>query len=470
MRVFQRQIQYAIGLGMMVLSASCSNRVLCDPGSYDRGVGECPADRYAIKVSLAADRTDLRVPAGLPVQIQAMATDINQVFRVKQVQSVQLDIDGATITDVQHTLDEAAQSAVVTRSPEQLKLGALRATVTLSGLAPGQTDGRHRVFRSPKLGPAEEVTGMTTSSNRSGTVTGRAVVQIASPVGVPGQLLALEEVTAGGMQLRWLDLYAQGADTALVHANNAQWQLTQNKLQQGPTAQEILVQGAVVIYDYDAGTKRVDLALQPLLGNVQSGLSNVDSTIPTDATTLAGCSEESVILLARPSAVLGYRIDPATGSVPIAGIGSVTTQGTAVIATRDALGAAPSQRSADYFAVVWEGSGKGTLLKLARTAGMPTRLEVGPDVSGVVGGLAPTAAALADLDSDGLQDLILAAADGTLMWSPQHPDTSFALATSLGVTAPGATSISVGDVNLDGLPDVAVATKAKRLMIFRNQP
>lgn len=469
MHSFQRQLLSSVGLGMMAFSASCSTLVLCDPSSYDRGVGQCPAELYALKVSLDKDRTDLRIPAGFPVHIQAMATDSNREFKVKQIMEVQLNIDGATFGDIQHTLDEAAQSAVVNRSPEQLKLGALRATVTLPGLAAVQTDGLHRVFRSPKLvAQAEEVTGMTTSSNRSGTVTGRAVVQIASPVGMPGQLLALEEVTAGGMQLRWLDLYAQGANNALVHANNTQWQLTQNYLQQGPAAQEILIQGAVVIYDSYGG--RLDLALQPLQGNVQRGLSSVEPTVPVDATTLAGCSEESVILLASPKAVLAYSMDPATGAVPIASIGSVVTQGTAVIATRDALGTAPSQRSADYFAVVWEGSGKGTLLKLAKTAGMATGIEVGPDVSSVAGGKGAIAAALADLDSDGLQDLILAAADGTLLWSPQHPDTSFALAEPLGVSVPGATSISVGDVNLDGLPDVAVATKDKRLMIFRNQP
>ncbi|HRI52742.1 MAG TPA: VCBS repeat-containing protein [Pseudomonadota bacterium] len=470
MRGLQRRMKYAVGLGMMVLSASCANQVLCELGTYDRGFGQCPAERYALKVSLATDRTDLRSPASLPIQIQAIATDINQVFRVKQVKSVQLDLDGTTVTDVQHTLDEAAQSAVVTRSPEQLKLGALRATVMLDGLAPSQTDGLHRVFRSPKLAPAVEVTGMTTSTNRSGTVTGRATVQVASPVGVPGQLLALEEVTAGGMQLRWLDLYAQGADSALVHANNSQWQVTQDKLQQGPAAQEVLVQGAVVIYDYYGMTNRVDLALQPLLGNVQAGLSAVESRIPTDALTLAGCSEESVILLARPSEVLAFQTNPGTGSVAVAHLASVATQGTAVIATRDALGAAPSQRSADYFAVVWDGSGKGTLLKLVKAAGIATGVEMGPDVSGAAGGRGPIAAALADLDSDGLQDLILAAADGTLMWSPQHPDKSFALAEPLGVAAPRATSISVGDVNLDGLPDVAVATSDKRLLIFRNEP
>lgn len=469
MHSLKRQMKAVVGLSML-LSASCSTLVLCDPGSYSRGVEQCPTDRYALKLTLAADRTDLRAPSDLPVLIQASATDIVHDFEVRQIKSVQLDIDGAAVTDIRHTFDEATQHVIVNRSPEQLKLGALRVTVALPVLPAVQTDGLHRVFRAPRLvATGDEVTGTMTSSNRSGTVTGRAAVQVASPVGAPGQLLALEEVMVGGQPFRWLDLYDQGSGTTLVHANNAQWQLTQNYLQQGPLAQERLIQGAVVIYDYDAVTKRVDLALQPLQGSALSGLSKVEPRLPADATALAGCSEEPVVLLANPSAVSAYLTDPSGGAQPLVQIGAFTTQGPAVIAARDTQGAVPTQRSVDYFAVVWEAGGKGTLLKLARTASRPTGIEVGPDVSSV-GEPGVIAAALADLDSDGLQDLVLAAADGTLKWSPQHSDTSFAAATPLGVVVPKAVSISIGDVNQDGLPDVAVATTDKRLLIFRNQP
>jgi hypothetical protein len=69
-----------------------------------------------------------------------------------------------------------------------------------------------------------------------------------------------------------------------------------------------------------------------------------------------------------------------------------------------------------------------------------------------------------------LQDLIMASMTGELSWSPQRPDGSFLPAEPLGVSAAGATSISVGDVNGDGLPDVLAATGALGVQVFLNQP
>jgi hypothetical protein len=382
--------------------------------------------------------------------------------------SVDLDIDGVSKVGVTNTVNEEQRRVLVSRDPEQLALGALQATVALPGLTPAQTTKPHRVFRSPKFGPVEMVAWTNVNPNRSGLVNGRTAVQIASPVGMPPQLLVTEQITFGGNQYRWLDLYAQGQGGMLGYANSPQWTPTQNKLQE--TAQALLsfIPGAIVIYDFNMATNRLDLKVQALQGTSQSGLS-LTETIPADASAQAACSEEPVVLLASSHDINAFYIDPILGHKTVTNIWMhQTPKGMAVIAARDAQGTAPSNRSTDYFAVAWEPD-RGTLFTLVSNAGVPTGLMPGPDVTsaGVPG---VTAAALADLDSDGLQDLIIAQADGTLMWSPQQPDRSFPPASSLCISAPGASSISIGDINGDQLPDLAVATSSHQLLIFRNQP
>ena len=120
--------------------------------------------------------------------------------------------------------------------------------------------------------------------------------------------------------------------------------------------------------------------------------------------------------------------------------------------------------------MVWDsGSGRPQLIKLVKSGGIPTKLVIG-SASDVVVAKGLTAAALADLDSDGLQDLIVAQADGTLAWSPQLPDGSFGALTTLGVSVPeGITSISVGDISGDKLPDVVVGCKDGKLRVLYNQ-
>jgi hypothetical protein len=251
----------------------------------------------------------------------------------------------------------------------------------------------------------------------------------------------------------------------LGYANELAWKPTTLKLQESSTALLTFAQGAVITYDTVKANK---LAVVPVSGMAQPSF---DTNIPVDAQALAACGEEPAFLLARANEVRAFRVDAAAATVSY--LGSLITTGLPVIAARDVMALVPDQRSSDYFGVVWENEngGKGTLLKLAKTPmGVPSGIAAGPDVTGI--GVGPvSAAALADLDSDGLQDLIVVkSADGALQWSPQHPDGSFAAAMALGMSTLGATSVSVGDINGDTLPDLAIATSDKRLLIFRNQP
>jgi hypothetical protein len=113
------------------------------------------------------------------------------------------------------------------------------------------------------------------------------------------------------------------------------------------------------------------------------------------------------------------------------------------------------------------------LVSLVRSGTAPSAVTATSIGTTVTGGQAVTALALADLDSDGLQDIVLGRTDGTLEWSPQLPDGSFARATALRLpkTLPAgtyATRLSVGNVTGDSAPDLAVATKTNQVFVYQN--
>ena len=66
----------------------------------------------------------------------------------------------------------------------------------------------------------------------------------------------------------------------------------------------------------------------------------------------------------------------------------------------------------------------------------------------------------------------MAKPDGALLYSPQAPDGTFLQPVPLGIKQPDAKSISVGDLNQDGLPDLAVATNIDNghTYVYFNQP
>lgn len=477
MKTLFRDIQVLTTGGLMLASTSCSN-LLCERDNYRSGVGECAAERYVIQVSITEPRINLRDTAAMPIHVGARARDTNTVFNLAGEPDTKLAFDGKTFADVEPTpvkIGPDGQSVLVSRSPALFKPGELQAEVTLPGLPPAQSGRLHRAFWAPMPGTPEPVlpgTAGMTNPHRTGLVKGRVSVQIASPIGQPGQVLITETFEFLSKPGRWLDLYALGGDGMLGYADSADWQLTQNKLSEGADAQLVLIPGAVVIYDAVVSMATKDLAILPLKGTRQSGLSKIEPQVPADATSLAGCSEEPVILLARAGEVRVFRMDANPAQRPVTHVYSLQVNGTPVIAARDALGAAPALRSDEYFAAVFESGGKVTLLKLTKAAGVVTGVEP-VQLPSELGAASITAAALADLDSDGLQDLLVAQADGTLAWSPQNPDKTFPALSALGPNVPkvpGTTSISVGDLNQDKLPDIAVATKDQGAFIFRNKP
>jgi hypothetical protein len=273
--------------------------------------------------------------------------------------------------------------------------------------------------------------------------------------------------------VRWLELFGRAATGAgLDYDNSASWATLQLKMQEPATALLATAKEVLAIYDRDSSSGRNDLSIIPYFGSRQSQLSKNEPLIPEQATAIAACAEESVLAIAVSGEVRFFAIDPAQSNV-VRSLVTRAVPGVAapVLAMRDIRGAIPKQPSQKYIAAVADGGGKITLIPLVGTGSTATL-----DLNGAFtpnGTWQVRALALADLDSDGLQDLVLAAPDGRLSWLPQEPDGSFReTALDLGISVADAASLSVGDLNGDLVPDLAVATTAAAggtVTVFWNQ-
>lgn len=336
------------------------------------------------------------------------------------------------------------------------------------------SSGRHRVFRSPAFDRLP-VQVLDYAMNPFGPtpVVGRTAVQVGSPIGGSRQIMITEQFLLGIEPRRWMDLYGSNGQGKLDYVQSSEWGLTRQQLADPVDAQLVLLRGSVAIYRTDSVTMRKDLTLLPLGGSRQPGLSLSEPKIPSDGKRLAGCAEESVVAISRPGSVLFFQTD-AKSAKPAQYIGELSAMGDPVIATRDISSTLPSGTSKKYFAVLADAGGNVTLVELLRSGQIPNAVTSTPIGSVVTGGKAVSALALADLDSDGLQDIVLARSDGSIAWSPQHPDGSFSAATALKLSSAipsGAqvTGLSVGDVVRDSAPDLAVATDASQVLIYSNQ-
>ncbi len=476
-----------IGLAGLESLSGCSVP-LCDSSSYAGGTKICAASDWDLSVAMTQQnavtgqqepRFDVR-RKDEPLLLSVVAARKSGGTRstLSEVPLVEESQDGATFRSVSATMGMDKQSLLLLPRTRDQDLGPLEVQVTLpvspeqEGTLSARTGGR--VFRSPIFWDPPQALDNQRNPFGMTPVKGRTGVQVASPYGGKGQLLVSEQYLFGVDDRRWLDLYAANAKGEVDYYTSASWDLVQQQLVEATDAQLVLVKGAVMIYQTDSMSGRRELSLLPLSGARKSGLSG----IPSNAKRLAGCAEDSVVALARPSEVLFFQTNPASMTAPIQALGMLSFPGTAepVIATRDISAGSGVTTSKQYYAVIADAMGNLTLVELIRSGQVPSAVTSKPIGNAVTGGSAVTALALADLDSDGLQDIILATKDGALSWSPQQPDGSFKLAEPLSVRVPltmgsGAFPIglSVGDVTGDDIPDLAVATSEQRVFVYKNQ-
>lgn len=360
---------------------------------------------------------------------------------------------------------------------EQLGKIEVRVSVKDQPALPIRSVGQYRVFRSPRL---DQFQAVSYASNPLGPtpIVARTSVQVGSPVAGPGTILITEQYMFGIDPRRWLDLFAPDQTGTLNYdQSSAAWNSTKSMLVEPTDAQLVLASGVVFMYRTDGVTLRKDLAMLPVGGARSSGLSRAEPNIPADGLRLAGCAEDTVLALSRPGAVLFFQTDPKNSMKPVRYLDTLPVTGVSVLATRDVAAAIPANTSIKYFAVVANGTGSLTLVRLIGSgadAKVDTSTSLGSEVTG---GLAVTALALADLDSDGLQDIVLGRDDGSIEWSPQLPSSTEApiferaQPLSLAKPLPGgsyATGLSVGNIVGDAAPDLAVATNKSQVFIYSN--
>ncbi len=446
-------------------SSGCSQ--VCGPLEYPEG-GSCSAG-LTTRVSTDSTRIDLRDPnQTLTLKIDVRRTKTDHPLKLFGAPGVELAQDGGASQAVQVALGDENRSVIIARSPEQLRLGAVDATVTIGDLPPALLEAAMegterlvpRVYRKPQFQMSPDITlPVGVVGPRSGSIRGRTAVQVAGPFGEPGRLLVTATADTVVGAVRWQELFSAQPGSKLGYDSAGVWPTEQLKQQEGPTALLALGKGAVLIYDQDTAMGRGDLALLPLLGTRVNRLSTVAAQVPRNATALAACAEESLVFLAEANQVQAFAFDPTPAALPLRHLQSLpVADSKPLVATRDIAGVVPMLRSQRYVAAISTQGGAVQLVPV--TGNTPATYAIdAPRVRSVNLGLGITALALADLDSDGLQDLIFAQSAGQLGYVPQLPDGSFAASpTLLTPTVNGAISISVGDLNNDTLPDLAVAT------------
>ena len=473
-------------VAIVVLASAISilsgcERPVCVYSSYGDGPG-CAASALKLVIGLPTTRSDVRDKQPLPIQVQVRSTVGPQEYWLETPGTVRLGVQGGELTEARaalvNDLVQQRQALNVSRDPDPLRPGELSLEVALSDLPIATLGGRpHRVFRSPRF-DLNQKSDLAKGNNphRALPVQGRVTVQLASLFAPEKpQLLTTEIVTplVGEEPIRWLELFGRAASgRGLQYENSGNWLTLQNKLGESSTALLTILKGVVAIYDRDKDSGLNDLSIIPYFGSRQSQLSKFESLIPRQATAIAACAEESVLAIAVSGEVRFFAIDPTQSNV-VRSLVTRAVPGVAapVLAMRDISGAIPKQPSQKYIAAVADGVGKITLIPLIGTGSMAT-----VDLNGAFtpnGTWQVRALALADLDSDGLQDLVLAAPDGRLSWLAQEPDGSFLdTALELGISVADAASLSVGDLNGDLVPDLAVATTAAaggNVTVFWNQ-
>lgn len=466
--------------------AGCSQ--VCGPLEYRSGAS-CPQDGQTIAVKAAQSRIDLTdANATLTLLVDVLRTKTSYPLTLAEPPRVELTQDGAMLAaPVQVDLQADGFGVAVRRNPEQLRLGAVDATVTISDLpsvplkVSSEGDQRllPRVFRSPKFVSTTSVTlPLGAIGPRSGSIRGRTAVQVAGPFAEPGRLLVTATADTVVGAVRWQELFRAQPGSQLDYDTSGVWISEQLKQQEGPTAMLAMGKGAVLIYDQDTAMGRGDLSLIPLFGTRRARLSTLATQVPKTATGLAACAEESLVFLAEKDGVQAFAFDPAPAALTLRHLQSIPVAAEKpIIAARDVAGGLPAVRSQRYAAAFATPQG---VVKLVPVKGdTPATYVIDTDGMRTVDlGLSITALALADLDSDGLQDLVFAQSDGQLFWLPQLPDGGFATKAPDGASSvtpqplalmvPNATSISVGDLNGDTWPDLAVATADQAGGVYGN--
>lgn len=232
----------------------------------------------------------------------------------------------------------------------------------------------------------------------------------------------------------------------------------------GPLSRLAANSAGLLIYD-GVAANQLDLYTNTLNGaNFHSAWSTTVSGIPTSGVGLAAAADLERFVIAESKRLVSLSFNLATG-VKVAPISAQSLSDALGVAMRTAPPrATPAMRGLSTpEAVAWSNDTVEVLTldpitmllghsdPLSTTA--TTALAQGPSKN-----FADLKLTMADLDDDGNQDLVVLYRSGEVWWAAQPVPGSFAALKTTGVTVPKPIAFTAGDLDGDGLADLAVAT------------
>lgn len=401
-------------------------------------------------------KVSIKDAMGQTVMLPPGSTGAPKVYLTTDQNEVLLDAES-----VQTQPDRLGLNVIIKQ--DTLGIGQLKVRVALSDAMTLQItkDSSCTITRSPRFAAASPV--MQTPSPRGLPVTGFTGVQIGTVLGSARRLLLVEQVLSVSGNRRWAELYGESGGSVARDGSNSSWVTTvQPQLQESDAALFAVTRDALLIYDVYAGgpAKNLSLfALNPASSTRTSNLTAVEPIIRTDRIAMAAASDDQLLLLGSTGQVSWFRVTPGLPKV-VNWLNDATVMGNPVLAARAERSAAPKISYGPYFGVAWGADGNATLLRAnvptADLTPMPLPDKAQQSFAAGLNGEQVVAAALADLNGDGLEDLLTATSGSRFLWAPQQLDSQFGAARELNVKPAGVvTSLAVGDLNGDGLADLA---------------
>lgn len=473
-------IASALSLATAVCCSKGISENLCDAKSDDPLCSPAYYVSYTMQIiaSCQPGVLDNRHDGALQIHVSVQDPDKNNVLLAKPGGTpprVYLQTDGGEVqvdpSDVVTQPDQTGLNVIVRTG---LGVGRLKVRVALSDSPALQSNGTAdcAMTRSPFFAAATEIPA-TVNPRGNIQITGFAGVQIGTVQGQTGRLILVEQyVEFPSTPRRLAELYGTISGTIARDTMSTAWANTGRMLPPGSGVDLIAAtRDSLLSYDIYTGGPNKNLSLLRLDSAnymLDVNLTSATPAIRTDRTAMAAATDAQLLLLGNAGQVSWFHVTPGPGpEITQSPSDNAPVTGAPVLAARAERVSVPKVAYGAYYGVAWGTDGKATLLRsdMQTTNLTPVALDDQAQQS-FIAILNPEeavlAAALADFNGDGLEDLLVATSVNRFLWAPQQLDNHFGTFRELNVKPPGVvTSLSAGYANADGLIDLAAIADQK---------